>query len=40
VVSIGLSHQISPPTKINPPAAEQSMVSQINNALASKGLVP
>jgi trehalose/maltose transport system substrate-binding protein len=40
VVSIGLSHQISPPTKINPAAAEQSMVSQINNALASKGLVP
>jgi len=40
VVSIGLSHQISPPTKINPAATEQSMVSQINNALASKGLVP
>jgi multiple sugar transport system substrate-binding protein len=40
VVSIGLSHQISPPTKINPAATEQSLVSQINNALASKGLVP
>jgi multiple sugar transport system substrate-binding protein len=40
VVSIGLSHQISPPTKINPAATEQSMVSQINNALQSKGLVP
>ena len=40
VVSIGLSHQISPPTKIKPAATEQSMVSQINNALASKGLVP
>ena len=40
VVSIGLSHQISPPTKINPAATEQSMVSQINDALASKGLVP
>jgi multiple sugar transport system substrate-binding protein len=40
VISIGLSHQISPPTKINPAATEQSMVSQINNALASKGLVP
>jgi multiple sugar transport system substrate-binding protein len=40
VVSIGLSHQISPPTKINPAATEQSMISQINNALQSKGLVP
>ena len=40
VVSIGLSHQISPPTKINPAATEQSMVSQINDALQSKGLVP
>jgi multiple sugar transport system substrate-binding protein len=40
VVSIGLSHQISPPTKINPQATEQSMVSQINDALQSKGLVP
>ncbi len=40
VVSIGLSHQISPPTKINPAGTEQSMVSQINDALQSKGLVP
>ena len=40
VVSIDLSHQISPPSAINPQASEQSMVSQINNALASKGLVP
>jgi trehalose/maltose transport system substrate-binding protein len=40
VVSIGISHQISPPTKINPQATEQSMVSQINDALQSKGLVP
>jgi multiple sugar transport system substrate-binding protein len=40
VVSIGLSHQISPPTKINPQATEQTMVSQINDALQSKGLVP
>jgi multiple sugar transport system substrate-binding protein len=40
VVSIDLSHQISPPSAINPQATEQSMVSQINNALASKGLVP
>jgi multiple sugar transport system substrate-binding protein len=40
VVSIGLSHQISPSTKINPQATEQTMVSQINDALQSKGLVP
>jgi multiple sugar transport system substrate-binding protein len=40
VVSIDLSHQISPPSAINPQATEQSMVGQINNALASKGLVP
>ena len=40
VVSIDISHQISPPSGINPAATEQSMVGQINNALASKGLVP
>jgi trehalose/maltose transport system substrate-binding protein len=40
VVSIDLSHQISPASSINPQATEQSMVGQINNALASKGLVP
>jgi multiple sugar transport system substrate-binding protein len=40
VVSIDLSHLISPPESINPTATEQSMVSQINNALQSKGLVP
>jgi multiple sugar transport system substrate-binding protein len=40
VVSIDLSHQISPASAINPQASEQSMVGQITNALASKGLVP
>jgi multiple sugar transport system substrate-binding protein len=40
VVSIDLSHLISPPVGINPTATEQSMVSQINDALQSKGLVP
>jgi multiple sugar transport system substrate-binding protein len=40
VVSIDLSHQISPATAINPQATEQSMTGQITNALASKGLVP
>jgi multiple sugar transport system substrate-binding protein len=40
VVSIDLSHQISPASSINPQSTEQSMVNQINNALQSKGLVP
>jgi multiple sugar transport system substrate-binding protein len=40
VVSIDLSHQISPASSINPQGTEQSMVNQINNALQSKGLVP
>ena len=40
VVSIDISHLISPPSGINPKGTEQSMVSQLNNALQSKGLVP
>jgi multiple sugar transport system substrate-binding protein len=40
VVSIDLSHQISPATGISPTGTEQSMVSQITSALQSKGLVP
>jgi multiple sugar transport system substrate-binding protein len=40
VVSIDISHLVSPPTAINPAATEQSMISQLNNALLSKGLVP
>jgi multiple sugar transport system substrate-binding protein len=40
VVSIDISHLISPPSGINPAGTEQSMTSQINNALQSKGLVP
>jgi multiple sugar transport system substrate-binding protein len=40
VVSIDLSHQISPASSISPQGTEQSMVGQINDALASKGLVP
>ena len=40
VVSIDLSHLISPAKGISPAGTEQSMVSQINNALQSKGLVP
>jgi multiple sugar transport system substrate-binding protein len=40
VVSIDISHLISPPSKISPKSTEQSMISQLNNALQSKGLVP
>ena len=40
VVSIDISHLISPPSGINPSGTEQSMASQITNALQSKGLVP
>jgi multiple sugar transport system substrate-binding protein len=40
VVSIDISHLVSPPGGINPPATLKSMISQLNNALQSKGLVP
>jgi multiple sugar transport system substrate-binding protein len=40
VVSIDISHLISPPSGINPAGTASSMTSQINNALQSKGLVP
>ena len=40
VVSIDLSHLISPASGISPTGTEQAMASQITNALASKGLVP
>ena len=40
VVSIDISHLVSPASGINPTGTEQSMVSQINDALQSKGLVP
>jgi multiple sugar transport system substrate-binding protein len=40
VVSIDISHLISPPKGISPTGTEQSMISQLNNALQSKGLVP
>ena len=40
VVSIDISHLISPPSAINPASTEKSMTSQLNNALLSKGLVP
>ena len=40
VVSIDISHLISPPSGINPASTKNSMVGQLNNALQSKGLVP
>ncbi len=40
VVSIDISHLISPPAGINPAQTEKSMVNQINNGLQSKGLIP
>jgi multiple sugar transport system substrate-binding protein len=40
VVSIGIAHLISPPAGISPASTEKSMVTQLNNALQSKGLVP
>src|SRR6266536_3492014 len=40
VVSIDISHQISPAASINPASALQSMKGSLNNALQSKGLVP
>lgn len=39
-LSIVISHLVSPPATINPVSTEQSMVSQFNNALQSKGLIP
>jgi multiple sugar transport system substrate-binding protein len=40
VVSINISHLVSPPAGISPASTEKNMVSQINNALQSKGLIP
>jgi len=40
VVSIDISHLISPPGGISPAGTEKSMIGQLNNALQSKGLVP
>jgi multiple sugar transport system substrate-binding protein len=40
VVSIDISHLISPASGISPTGTEQKMRNQINDALQSKGLVP
>jgi multiple sugar transport system substrate-binding protein len=40
IVSIDISHLVSPPVSINPVSTEKSMVSEIGNALQEKGLIP
>ena len=40
VVSIDISHLVAPAVGISPAGTEQSMVTQLGNALQSKGLVP
>jgi multiple sugar transport system substrate-binding protein len=40
VVSVQISHLVSPPASIVPPTTEQSLRTQINNALQGKGLTP
>jgi multiple sugar transport system substrate-binding protein len=40
VVSVAISHLVSPPTSINPVSTEQNLRTQINNALTGKGLTP
>jgi trehalose/maltose transport system substrate-binding protein len=39
-LSIVISHLVSPPAAIKPVSTEKSMVSQLNDALQSKGLIP
>ncbi|HEV2451477.1 MAG TPA: ABC transporter substrate-binding protein [Streptosporangiaceae bacterium] len=39
-VSVAISHQVSPPSSINPESTERNMRTQINNALQGKGLTP
>ncbi len=39
-ISIVISHLVSPPAGIDPVGTEQTMKSQINDALQSKGLIP
>ena len=39
-VSIVISHHVSPPAGIDPPATEQAMTGEINDALQSKLVIP
>jgi multiple sugar transport system substrate-binding protein len=40
IVSIAISHLVSPPAGISPVSTEKTMVTQVNDALQEKGLVP
>ena len=40
IVSIAISHSVSPPSSINPKSTERSMAAEIKDALQSRGLVP
>jgi multiple sugar transport system substrate-binding protein len=40
VVSIDISHLVSPPEGINPASTQKAMISQLQKALKSEGLVP
>ena len=40
VLSIDISHLVSPPTSINPVSTEQGMTGEIRDALQQKGLIP
>ena len=39
-VSIVISHHVSPPAGIDPPATQQAMTAEINEALQSKLVIP
>jgi multiple sugar transport system substrate-binding protein len=39
-LSVAISHAVSPPRGINPTSTEKSLVSGLEDALASKGLIP
>jgi multiple sugar transport system substrate-binding protein len=39
-LSIAISHALSPPSSINPQSAESALVTQLDDALASRGLIP
>ena len=39
-VSIVISHNVSPPSSINPTSTANTITSQLKDALASKGLIP
>jgi multiple sugar transport system substrate-binding protein len=40
IMSIAISHLVSPPSSIQPASTERAMVSQLNDALKSQGLIP